>query len=157
MIYKIITKIILNRIKPFLPRNISPLQVSFIKGRRPSDNAIIIQEIINKFRKSKGAKGSFMLKLDLEEAFDKLEWSFIYRALIYFKFPPKITSIILNCITTSSVAVLVNGIKTDFFQPTRGIRQGDPMSPLHIHFMHGASLQLHKPSGGYSKLDSRYS
>lgn len=77
-IYKIVTKIIANRLKPFLKDLISPFQSSFIKGRRTCDNAIIIQEIMNQFKKRKGKKYSMMLKLDLEKPFGRLEWSFIY-------------------------------------------------------------------------------
>lgn len=69
-----------------------------------------------------------LVKIDLEKAFDKLEWSFIYRTLLYFKFPTKISRLIMSCITISTIAVLVNGSKTNYFCPSRGIRQGDPMS-----------------------------
>lgn len=71
----------------------------------------------------------FMINLDLEKAYDKLEWSFIYRALIYFKFPLKLSKLIMSCIITSSMAILVNESKTNFFNPSRGIWQGDPLSP----------------------------
>jgi len=73
--------------KSFLPEIIGPYQSSFLKGRRPADNTIIIQELMNKFKTTKAATGNFMLKLDLKKAFDKLEWSFIYWDLFYFKFP----------------------------------------------------------------------
>lgn len=69
-----------------------------------------------------------MLKINLEKAFDRLEWFFIYRALIYIKFPQKISKLIMHCITTSSIAITVNRNHTPFFSPSRGIRQGDPMS-----------------------------
>lgn len=78
----------------------------------------------------KGSKGNIIIKLDLEKAFDCLEWSFIYRTLVYFKFPPKITNLIMNCITTSNIAILINGTSTNYFKPTRGIRQGDLFSPF---------------------------
>lgn len=125
---KIITKIIANRIKPFLNLLISQEHASFLRNRRASDNSIIIQEIIRKLNTSKG-KPSFVLKIDLEKAFDKLERPFIYRTLKFFKFPPNISSLILNCITTSNILILVNGIKSKTFYPSRGIRLGDPMSP----------------------------
>lgn len=70
-----------------------------------------------------------LLKIDLEKVFDKLEWSFIHARLIHFKFPIKTIKLIMSCITTSEVAVLVNGTRTKFFSPSRGIRQGDPISP----------------------------
>lgn len=70
-----------------------------------------------------------LLKIDLEKAFDRIELSFIHYTLQYFKFPPKFSKLLLNCITTSSIYVIVNGSVTNSFEPTRGIRQGDPISP----------------------------
>lgn len=74
-VYKVVTKIIVNRIKPLLNKIIHPSQTSFIKGRRASDNAIIVHEVQNFFKNSKGKKGKIMIKIDLEKAFDKLECS----------------------------------------------------------------------------------
>lgn len=81
---------------------------------------------MNKYR---GNKHNMILKIDLEKAFDRLEWSFVYRALRFFKFYPNITKLIMNCISSSRIAILVNGTRTSYFSPSRGIRQGDPISP----------------------------
>lgn len=70
-----------------------------------------------------------LIKLDLEKAFDRLEWSFIYKVLRFFNFPPRTTNLIMHCITTSSIGMLVNGTKPKYFQPSRGIGQGDSLSP----------------------------
>ena len=69
------------------------------------------------------------VKLDLEKAYDRLEWSFIYRVLQAFHFPPKIIKIIMSCITSIRTSILVNGGALESFEPSRGIRQGDPLSP----------------------------
>lgn len=66
--YKIITKIITNRLRPFLSKLISPSQFSFLLNRRTSDNAIIIQEIINHFMKMNGKRSNMILKKDLEKS-----------------------------------------------------------------------------------------
>ena len=68
------------------------------------------------------------IKLDLEKAYDKLEWSFVHKVLEAFHFPPKLTKIIMSCIVTTSIFVLVNGGALQSFEPLRGIRQGDPLS-----------------------------
>lgn len=68
------------------------------------------------------------IKIDLEKAYDRLEWDFIRNALKLFKFPEHLSSIILSCISSSSVSVLYNGGALDPFHPSRGIRQGDPFS-----------------------------
>ena len=75
--YKIISKIIVGRIRPLLDQLISPCQAAFVPGRRGVDNAIIVQEIIHTMGKAKRKCGYMALKIDLEKAYDKLEWSFI--------------------------------------------------------------------------------
>ena len=69
------------------------------------------------------------IKLDLEKAYDRLEWSFVHKVLEAFRFPLKLTKIIMSCIATTSISVLVNGGALQSFEPSRGIRQGDPLSP----------------------------
>lgn len=128
--YKIVTKIIANRLKSHLPNLISPLQSNFIKkNRRASDNAIIIQELINNLHNFRSSKFNIMLKIDLEKAFNRLKWSFVYRTLRFFNFPPKISKLVMHCICASTIGVLVNGTKFNFFSLSRSLRQGDPMSP----------------------------
>lgn len=71
--YKIITKILINKIKPYLDHLIEPTQASFLANRRAADNAIIIQEYINHFKRIKGRKANMILKINLEKAFDRIE------------------------------------------------------------------------------------
>lgn len=122
--YKIITKIISNRLHPIMDKIIEPCQTSFLKNKQASDNAIIIQKIIRNFTKMKGKKGNAIMKIDLEKTFDKLECSFIRNTFHYFNFPLNIINLVMSCICTSSFAILVNGTRTNFFSPSRGIRQG---------------------------------
>uniref|UniRef100_A0A2N9HIV3 CCHC-type domain-containing protein n=1 Tax=Fagus sylvatica TaxID=28930 RepID=A0A2N9HIV3_FAGSY len=89
-VYKIVTKIIVSRIRPLLSNLISPFQTAFIPGRRGVDNVIITQELIHSLHKKKGRKGFFILKIDLEKAYDRLEWSFIREVLLFFNFPTRI-------------------------------------------------------------------
>ena len=104
-------------------------QSSFVPGRQSVDNAIIVQEVIHSLKKKKGKMGWMVLKLDLEKAYDRLEWGFIRRVLHYFKFPEAVISLIMNCILSTEMAVVVNGRVSRCFKPSRGIRQGDPLSP----------------------------
>lgn len=78
---------------------------------------------------SNSSKYDMLLKIDLEKAFDKLEWDFIQRSLNFFNFPPKISKLIMHYISTSQIGILVNGTKKSFFSPSRGIHQGDSMFP----------------------------
>ncbi|KAL0009413.1 hypothetical protein SO802_010915 [Lithocarpus litseifolius] len=69
------------------------------------------------------------LKIDLEKAFDRLEWSFIREVLVLFNIPPNLNALIMDCISSTFVSILFNSGKLPAFCPSRGIRQGDPLSP----------------------------
>lgn len=127
--HKVVTKIIVNRIKPILSSIIGPSQDSFLSNKRTSDSSIIVRELISHFRKMKVIKGSMILKIDLEKVFEKLEWAFIRDTLNYFGFPPNLVKLIMSCVTTTSISILINRKKTTPSKPTTGIRNGDRISP----------------------------
>ena len=79
--------------------------------------------------KKKGRTGYMAIKLDLEKAYDHLEQSFISDTLKLFRFPSQLVSLIMSCVSTTSISILFNGGTLDAFQPLRGIRQDDPLSP----------------------------
>ena len=128
-IYKIITKVIVARVRPLLDKLISPCQATFIPGRHGVDNTIIAQELIHTIGRTKGKRGYMAIKIDLEKAYDKIEWSFIREMLINFNFPNRLSDLILSCVTSMSTSLLFNGASLEPFKPSRGIRQGDPISP----------------------------
>lgn len=72
VIYKTITKVIANRLKPLLNNIVSPTQCSFIPGRHSYDNVIIAQEVIHSMANKKGKKGFMAIEVDLEKAYDPL-------------------------------------------------------------------------------------
>ena len=74
-----------------------------------------------------------VIKVDLEKAYDRLEWSFIKMVLEHFGFPEMLIKLIMCCVSTTTTSILFNGSKLDSFQPSREIRQGDPISP-YFHF-----------------------
>lgn len=69
------------------------------------------------------------VKIDLEKAYDKIEWSFIREMLTLFNYPENLVKLIMSCVTLVSTSLLFNGGRLDPFLPSRGIRQGDPLSP----------------------------
>ena len=98
-IYKVISKIIVARIRPHLSNLISPVQATFVPGRRGTNNVCIAQELLHTLdNKKKGRVGYMAIKLDLKKAYDRLEWNFEHRILEAFRFPPKLTKIIMSCI-----------------------------------------------------------
>ncbi|KAL4301309.1 hypothetical protein AHAS_Ahas17G0288000 [Arachis hypogaea] len=129
VIYKIITKVVVERLRPFLQDIIGPLQGGFIPGRGAPDNIIVTQEVLHFMKKTKSKKGVLAFKIDLEKAYDRVSWEFLEQSLLMFGFPGTIISLIMKCVKSSSLSLMWNVNRLDGFQPKRGLRQGDPMSP----------------------------
>ena len=129
VIYKIVTKIIANRLQLIMPMVIAPTQCGFIRNRSGSHSIIVAQEVIHKMRSTKGKKGFMAIKLDLEKAYDRLDWRFVIDSLRDLGINEHFSNLIWHCISSVSMDILWNGDRTGDFFPTRGIRQGDPLSP----------------------------
>lgn len=127
--FKIITKLLARRLQQVMDFLIDPHQCSFIKGRQSCDNIIIAQEAIHTMRRKKTGRSYMAIKVDMEKAFDRLDWDFIEQTLHIIGLDNKLIRIIVNCISTTSLRVLWNGEGTETFRPSRGVRQGDPLSP----------------------------
>ncbi|XP_026377760.1 uncharacterized protein LOC113272068 [Papaver somniferum] len=143
--YKIISKILANRLKPILQKIVSPFQAAYVPTRNISDNTIIAHEIVHHMKRSKNKFGEVGIKLDMSKAFDRIEWWFLMDIMKKLGFCNKWCNLINQCINTTSVFILLNGSSCQPFNPSRGLRQGDPISPyLFILCMEGFSRMLCK-------------
>jgi len=129
VVYKLITKCIVNRLKKLLPDMISPVQSSFVPGRQITDNVIIMQEVLHSMRRKTGVMGWMAIKLDSEKAYDRLRWDFLRTTLFRMQLPDLLVQVIMQCVSTCSLNILWNGEPSGAFTPSRAYGKV-------IHFRH---------------------
>lgn len=118
VIYKIVSKMLANRLKPFLSDIISLNQSAFVPGRLITDNTLIAYESFHYMHgQSLGSKGSMAIKLDMSKAYDRVEWSFLEKVMLKMGFHENWIRMIMSCVTTVSHSVIVNGEPSDVFKP----------------------------------------
>ena len=121
--YKIISKVLCQRLKICLPRLISETQSAFVAGRLISNNILIAQEIFHGLRTNKSCQNKFMaIKTDMSKAYDRIEWSFIEVLLHKMGFDPRWINIMLECISSVQYMVLLNGQPRGLITPQRSLR-----------------------------------
>ncbi|KAA3468576.1 reverse transcriptase [Gossypium australe] len=131
VLYKLIAKTIANRMQDVMGHCIDKTQGAFVPGRLISDNVLLAYEILHTFQlKRTGRKGYMAVKLDMSKAYDRVEWDFLKDVMIKMGFAMNWVELIMKCISTSSYAVILNGSRGRTFKPSRGLRQGDPLSPF---------------------------
>ena len=124
MIYKVIAKVIAQRIKPILSKVILEEQFGFLHNKQLHDAVSLAQEAIHTIKKEKEC--AFSLKLNFYKAYDRVRWIFIRFILIQIGMDIEMVEWITECIQSTSFLALINGSPFGFFRPTGGIRQGFP-------------------------------
>ncbi|GKB66961.1 hypothetical protein Tco_0928373 [Tanacetum coccineum] len=129
---------------PTLKIIISPNQSAFVPGRSITDNILLTHELMHNYHLDRGVPRC-TFKVDIQKAYDTVDWNFLRAALIGFGFHDKMISWIMECVTSTSFFVSINGSLHGHFKGNRGLRQGDPISPyLFMILMEVLTLMLRR-------------
>lgn len=136
VLYRILAKVLANRIKPVLPKLISKALSTFVPGRSNLYNILVAFEMIHYLKRRKHGKlGDVALKIDISKAYDCVHWGFLQKILLKFGFHSDWVNMIMMCIFTVSYSILVNDALVGPINPHRGLRHGDLLSPYLFYLM----------------------
>ncbi|XP_061983093.1 uncharacterized protein LOC133702794 [Populus nigra] len=124
--FRTVVKLLSTRLRSVLPDVISVNQFAFIAGRQILDGFMIANEVVHAIRSKKDHE--FLLKVDFHKAFDSILWEHIDSTMGYMGFGSHWRNLIFECLSTSKLAILINGSPSREFSMERGLRQGDPLS-----------------------------
>ncbi|XP_028067083.1 uncharacterized protein LOC114269911 [Camellia sinensis] len=127
-VYKLLAKVLENRLRVVLDGVVSDSQNAFVGGRQILDTVLVVNECVDSWLRQ--GKPGLICKLDIEKAYDNVNWQFLMYMLERLGFGERWWRWVLFCISTVRMSVLVNGSPEGFFPTQRGLQQGDPLSPL---------------------------
>ncbi|WOL00311.1 hypothetical protein Cni_G09024 [Canna indica] len=120
---------LVNRIRPWIRKLISKKQVAFIEKRRLQDNIVILSEVVDIVSRSKRKNPFFIINLDLEKAYDRVDWKALMGVCRLMNFPEKFIGWVKACLKAANYRCVLNGEQSEVFKSNKGVRQGDPLSP----------------------------
>ena len=126
--FKNFTKVLNNRAMKIADKTISKAQSAFIKGRYILDNVLMLHEAIHSLHRKKCS--AVLFKVDFEKAYDKINWSFMLDVLKMKGFPERFVQWTKDVVSNGKVAITINDVIGPYFVTRKGLRQGDPFSPL---------------------------
>jgi hypothetical protein len=126
--FKIFTKVATIRLNSVADHVVRPTQTAFMQGRYILDGVVTLHETIHELHRKK--LNGVILKIDFEKAYDKVKWSFLQQTLRLKGFSEEWRALIHKFVFGGSVAIKVNEDVGRYFQTKKGLRQGDPLSPM---------------------------
>lgn len=138
--YKILSKLILNRLQEYTTPIIGDHQAGFSKGRSTTDQIFILKSIISKYWEYN--KGFHALFVDFSKAYDSLNRKSIWKKMEKFGIPKKLINLVKMTTENSKCKVRVEGELSETFEVETGVRQGDGLSPLLFNIAIEDALQM---------------
>ena len=127
VLYKIVAKVLANRLKVIPPARISVSQSAFVQGRAITDNVLVAFELVHTIkRKAQGRSGDVAFKVDMRKAYDHIRWTYLEAVMVRMGFARKWIDWIMLCVTTVKYMVAINGELARPITPCRGLRKLPP-------------------------------
>ena len=145
VVYKMVTKCIVHKLKDLM----SPLQSNFVPGRQIGDNVIIMHSMHRK----KGKKWWMTIKLDLENAYDRIQWSFLKETLEGTQLPNRLVTVTMRCVTSCALSILWNGAEPEKFKPTRHPTRRSSFS-VFVCSVYGEAVPINRVRGPTGEVAS---
>ncbi|GKV49617.1 hypothetical protein SLEP1_g56358 [Rubroshorea leprosula] len=137
-VYKLLAKVLANRLKSVIAEIVSETQSAFVGGRQLVDSVLVLNEVVDEIKRKK--QPAFVFKADFKKAYDCVDWSFLDWMMERLGFGKKWRGWIRECLSMARISVLVNRSPTKEFEMGKGLRQGDPLS-LFLFLMIAKGLQ----------------